>query len=323
MQQAPPTLTTPDNFLEFWRETADELSVVSPEIETEAFRHQAYSKLQGFKLGFCSLGGARIRGYALGWQDSRPRPLVIHAHGYGGRAVIQWLWALGGLNVLGFDVRGFGESYAAIPARSRWGYMLTGIESPGEHVLRGAVCDYMRACQVGASLFEGRIKRTVFHGYSFSGALALMSEGIMQAASLLVAGVPTFGWHEGRHKLARGGSAEETRRFIEIHPNRERQVMKTLSYFDAMNFAPLVQCPTLAAYGRRDSVVRPETVLAILARLGCTRETMSFPVSHTDTPEESAWEYFDAMWMDLALHGMPPDFGSDPSPQRVEYRPLG
>ena len=321
MQLNSPSLSTPDDFLEFWDATASELETVSPEVESEPFHHHQHSGLTGTRLSFRSLQGARIRGYALGWDDSRPRPLVMHAHGYGGRSVIQWLWARSGVNVVGFDVRGFGESYAAVPARSPWGYMLTGIESPQEHVLRGAVCDYMRASEVGASLFEGRVQRTVFHGYSFSGALALMSEAISRTASLLVAGVPTFGWHEGRHRLVQGGSAAETRRFVEAHPNRRAEVMRTLSYFDSMNFAPLIKCPTFAAFGRKDSVVPAETVQAILAHLRCPRETMSLPVSHTDEPAEAAWEYFDATWLDLALHGIPQDFGSEPSPVHVNFPP--
>ncbi len=318
MLEALPELTTPDDFPEFWRDTTGELATIHPAIETNPFLHEPYPELTGSSLRFQSLGHASIRGYTLGWRDERPRPLVIHAHGYGGRAAIQWLWARSGLNVLGFDVRGFGESQGAVSRRSRWGYMVTGIESPGTHVLRGAVCDYVRASEVGATLFGGRIKRTVFHGQSFAGALALMAEGVTQTASLLVAGVPTFGWHEGRHQLVQSGSATETRRFIETHPDRQQQVMRTLSYFDSMNFAPLIRCPTITGFGRRDPVVPAETVIAILNHLTCPRETMSLPVSHTDEPAESAWEHFDATWLELALHGIPPDFGSDPTTQRVE-----
>ena len=315
-----PESTVPQDFGGFWRETFDELAAIESDVKCERFAHEPYPQLEGRKLRFSSLGGARLAGYALGWHDDSPRPLVIHAHGYGGRSAVQWLWALSGFNVLGFDVRGFGESFEAVPERSPWGYMLTGIDCPQEYVLRGAVCDYFRAGQVGARLFDGRTRRIVYHGFSFSAALALMSEAFNRTASFLAAGVPTFGWHAGRLVLVKHGSAAEVRRYLRAHPEEDERVMRTLTYFDSMNFAPLLQCPILAGYGRRDDVVPPETVLAILDQLRCPQETMSLPVSHTNEPAEAAWERFDAAWMEIARSGVPKTFGSDPDTQHIEFR---
>ena len=306
-----PPLTTPPGFSEFWRETLGELRATPPEIETESFSYPVYRQLQGHRLRFSSLGRVKLHGYSISWRDHVPRPLVIHAHGYGGRVAEQWLWALSGFNVVGFDVRGFGESVEALPDRSDWGWMLTGIDDSRRYVLRGAVCDYIRASQVGAEMFGDRTRRTIFHGFSFSGALALMSQAVTRSANVLAVGVPTFGWHEGRLRLVVNGSAVEVRRYIEERPHDRDRVMQTLSYFDAMNFAPLIRCPTLAGYGRRDIVVPPETVLAIISHLKCPCETMSLPVSHTDEPEEAAWKHFDGAWIEMATHGVPADFGRD------------
>ena len=310
MRSKAPQLTTPKDFRRFWRDTLEELRGTEARIEAEPFQRTPYARLQGQKLRFRSLGDAKLSGYALGWRDERPRPLVIHSHGYGGRSIVQWLWALSGLNVVGFDVRGFGESFSAAAETSNWGYMLTGIQEPREYVLRGAVCDYLRAGQVAAELFQARTSLTVFHGFSFSAALALMAEAVTQTADLLAAGVPTFGWHEGRLGLVKNGTAVEVRRFLEARPSERSRVMGTLSYFDSMNFAPLIECPTLVGYGRRDVVVPPETVLAITKHLSCPREILELPVSHTDEPAEAAWEYFDATWMEMALDGVPEDFGA-------------
>ena len=304
----------------FWRDTVAELAGVAPEVDSEPFKYEPYPHLRGRNLRFSSLGNARICGYAIGWRDNRPRPLVIHAHGYGGRVAVQWLWARSGLNVVGLDVRGFGRSFDAVPERSPWGYMLTGIEGPRRHVLRGAVCDYIRAYQVGAELFGHRTNRTVFRGFSFSGALALMSEAVTRTATLLAMGVPTFGWHEGRLRLVETGSAVEVRRYIENRPSERDSVLQTLGYFDSMNFAPMIECPTLAGYGRKDVVVPPETVKAILRHLRCRRETMSMPMSHTDEPAEAAWEHFDAAWIEMAQYGVPRSFGTQAPVHRLEYR---
>jgi hypothetical protein len=101
------------------------------------------------RLAFDSLDEARVSGYVIRWEDGAPRPLVVHGHGYGGDLEPMWRWAKAGLNVLGVEARGYGRSGDALPEPSPWGYVLTGIESPEEHVLRGAVCDYARAVEVG------------------------------------------------------------------------------------------------------------------------------------------------------------------------------
>lgn len=310
VRQTRPALTTPPAFESFWRRTVRALDTLDPAVETELDRRQPYPQLELRNLRFNSWDGGRISGYRLFWKDNRERPLVVHAHGYNSRYSVQWLWALQGLNVVGFDIRGFGRSRKAVPERSPWGFMLSGFESPENHVLRGAVCDYIQAARVGYDMAHRRTSSLVFSGFSFSGALALMAQAVTQRADLLAIGAPTFGWHDGRDKLVESGSAVEVRRFRQKQPHHAATIRDTLRYFDAMNFAPMIQIPTVIGIGQRDRVVPPATVYAIRNRFECPLETMEFPVSHTDEPEEAEWERFHACWISLALEGAPRGFGS-------------
>lgn len=81
----------------------------------------------------------------------------------------MWHWAEAGVNVVGVEARGYGRSRDALPSPSRWGYVITGIESPEEYVLRGAVCDYMRAVEAGREVLGPLVSRTVLNGTSFAG----------------------------------------------------------------------------------------------------------------------------------------------------------
>ncbi|HEX2097718.1 MAG TPA: acetylxylan esterase, partial [Rubrobacteraceae bacterium] len=262
------------------------------------------------RLTFGSLGGVRISGYALWWKDDPEKPLAVHGHGYGGGLDIMWHWATEGVNVLGLEVRGYGRSKDALPARSPWGYVLTGIESPEEHVLRGAVCDYMRAVEIGRELLGSRTSHLVLSGASFAGGLAVMAEGLLQAADLLAVAVPSLGWVEGRRLLASKGSAGEINRYLEEHPEREEDLMEVLRYFDPMNLAPCVRCPTLVGVALADNVVPAPTVYAIADHLGGPREVVTWPASHSDLPEEDFFrERFESYWFHLAKQGIPPSFG--------------
>ena len=239
----------------------------------------------------------------------------MHGHGYGDHELDPgWGWAAAGVNVLGVQVRGYGRSRGALPDQSPHGYALTGIRSPEEYVLRGAVCDYIRAIEAGKEALGPQVSRLVLNGTSFAGGLAVMAEAVTRVADFLVVAVPSFGWAEGRRLLAKKGSGAEIQRYLETYPEREEDLMVVLSYFDTMNFAPDVRCPTLVGVGLKDDVVPAPTVYAVANHLGGPHEVVELPVSHSDLPQEKLWDGFEAYWLRLAVEGVPPDFGKDERP---------
>jgi len=169
----------------------------------------------------------------------------------------------------------------------------------------------MRAVEAGREFLGPLASRTVLNGTSFAGGLAVMAQGVMQVADLLVVAVPSFGWAEGRRFLVEEGSGQEINRYLEVHPEREEDLMVVLSYFDPMNFAVDIRCPTLVGLGLEDAVVPAPTVYAIANHLSGPREIVRLPVSHTDRPEEKLWDRFEAYLLRLATRGVPPDFGEN------------
>ena len=310
----PPPLKRAPDFGSFWEKTRVELGRVAPNASRCPLESEDPA-VSFERLDFDSLGEVRVSGYAILWKDGAPRPLVVDSHGYEGELEPKWHWARAGLNVVGVEARGYGRSKGALPSPSPWGYVLTGIESPEEHVLRGAVCDYMRAIEVGREILGSSASRLILHGASFAGGLAVMAESVLQAADLLVVAVPSFGWAEGRRLLVKEGSGDEINSYLEAHPGREEDLMLVLSYFDPTNFAGDIRCPTLVGLGMEDDVVPAPTVYAIADRLGGPHEVMELPVSHTERPEEKLWERFEAYWLRLALEGVPADFGKKEAPE--------
>jgi len=298
-----PTLSRPVDFEAFWLRTKDELSRVESVIRREPLPQTEDPRLTHERIAFRSLGNAPIEGYLIRWPGDEKRPYVVHGHGYGSECDVQWGWARAGLNVVGVNVRGYGGSTEALKNPSRWGKILTGIETPETSFLRGAVCDCMRAAQVAERILGPCATRAVMHGASFGGALALIAEACLQVAALLVIGVPTLGWAEGRNFLVRSGSGAEVIRYLEDRPESSEDVMLVLRYFDPVNFAPLVKCPALVGVGLADDVVPADTVYAVANHLGGPHEIMEFPYSHSEHPQEVLWEKFEARWLELALRG--------------------
>ncbi len=192
-----------------------------------------------------------------------------------------------------FDARGFGLSRRACDVHPE-GYVLTGATDPRRSILRGAVCDYVRAAEVARMLGGGG--GMVFHGRSFAGALALVAQAVAQMADFLAVAVPTFGWAFGRRRLVREGSGREINDYLERRPSHEEAVMETLSYFDTVNVADRIGCPSIVGVGRRDDVVPAATVYAIANHMSPRPEIIELPVSHSDDPDERHWTRFDDRW---------------------------
>ncbi len=299
----------PRDFLSFWTGTLEELDAVPFGLQRDPGGAGGAPEPRLEHIAFDSLWGERIHGYFLHSVNGADSPLVVHAHGYGSVCTVQWDWARAGLNVVGIDVRGYGESNSAVPKPSKWGYVLTGSGAPETSVLRGAICDYLRAAQIGRVLLAPDARRTVFYGRSFGGALALMAEAVGQMADLLALGVPSFGWTEGRYFFVKEGSGQQINAYLQAHPDHTEDLMLVMRYFDSTYFAERVRCPALVGIGLEDVVVPAKTVFAIANHLGGPVEIMEFPFSHTDRPEEQLWDQFEVRWEDMARQGVPNDFG--------------
>ena len=299
-----PALTRTDNFFSFWHDTLSQLNSVPNSIQVvESLESGDGLQLQ--KVTFRSLNHAVIHGYLLSPQSHESGPLIVYTHGYMGNCEIVWSWAKQGASVFGFDIRGFGKSKDAVSELSPHGYILTGIESETTSILRGAYCDYMRAIQVADSLLSNRHQATVLYGKSLGGALAAVAAALTSQVDLLVAAVPTLAWAEGRRKLVSQGSGAEINSYIEKYPDKEQKIMEVLSYFDTMNFAPLIKCDSIVGVGLQDHVVPAETVFAFYNHLSCTKQIRQYPVSHSSLPEEELWDDFENEWLRMALsaHG--------------------
>ena len=294
-----PPLTRPDDFFAFWTETRDLLArtPANPRLGV------AVTTADGHRIApirFASLGGGDIQGFFIESKaadgDGR-RPLVVTTHGYNSHCnpVLDARHVTAsGAHLLCFDIRGFGLSRTAC-AVDPDGYILTGLGDPRTSILRGAVCDYIRAAEVGALLQAGR-GGTVFHGRSFGAALAIMAQAVAPRADYLVAAVPTLGWADGRRRLATGGSTLEVNDYLARRPAAEAAAMGTLAYFDTVNYADRIGCDALVGVGLHDTVVPPATVYAITNRMTPRPEVMELPVSHTELLEERHWVKFDRRW---------------------------
>jgi cephalosporin-C deacetylase-like acetyl esterase len=289
----------PSDFDRFWQKTLQELSAVDADICCGKEK-DINDDLSLYQLSFFSLNNKLIKGYALLWNDVA-RPLVIHTHGYNSNIGIKTEWAETGLNVIGFDTRGFGCSTEGVSVNEK-GYILTEIECAEKSILRGAVCDFVQAARVGKRLLNQPPSRTVFYGFSFAGAMAIQAASISEEADIVVAGAATFAWHAMRRQLKIKGSGKEVIDFLNQSPFMESKVMNTLNYFDTLHFVERLKCPVLMGVGLRDDVVPAKTVFALIDLVRAPMVVREFSESH-GLNDDLIWKPFNDEFLAYALEG--------------------
>lgn len=315
----------PVGFQEFWTQTLAALLSISPEVESVTHDHPPGKKAVLAEM--TSFGGAKVRVWFSGLRRSsaaRPtRPLLVTAHGYGGHMEPERVRRLlgFGFDVVGLDVRGFGQSAQAVGTTSPYGYLITGCESKESSILRGAVCDYLQAYRAALEWF-GQPRRVTFQGFSFSGGLCLMATGVLSMGQrmkgapplpdVVAAGAPTFGYLDKRLEKCEAGSGKELYRYLKERPHEADAIKETFRYFDTSYFAPYLSTEPggvdgarnerrvgriIFGVGTRDPIVPAETVYAIKNALPVDPELHVMPFSHTERPEEAEWVRWEGAWI--------------------------
>ena len=284
----------PEDFPQFWTEVATELEATPMDLELVPVEvESAPPDVSTYIWTATSLGGRRIAG-PVAWPENTggPRPQWVYGHGYGSRNGCGWNFAPArkGFITLGLDARGYGRSRLdgdpSVP-----GWVLHGIESPKDYILRGAVADTIRAVQVARTLEGADPTRTVLKGGSFSGGLAVLAAPWISNLAYVAVSVPTFGAYSLRRTLVERGSGKEVNDYLDrVGPARAETILQSLRYFDAVNAAPYVTAPISVGLGVIDAVVPGETVAAIYHALGSRdKELLHYPCSHSTHPLTGAW----------------------------------
>ena len=115
-----------------------------------------------------------------------------------------------------------------------------------------------------------------------------------RVSSWPLAGLPTLSVR------AAGWPHTQIAQHVEGRPARARQVLRTLSYFDVVNFAPEVRCPALLSVGFLDQVSLPSGVYGAFNLLGGSKEIRPLPKAGHEGGGEDFWAY-SLSWLAKAL----------------------
>ena len=291
----------------FWEKTRAELdevelnASVEPAEGADAFTAEGRIKSRTiYKVIMSSLQGKRIRAWYTvpsGIPPSPGWPAIMEVPGYSGIMPLPAHLSQFGYATLSLFPRSQGESLKEweIECGTRLVYNLT---DPERYYYRGAYMDCVR----GVDFLENRPEidsgRIGVWGFSQGGGLTLATASLDRRVSAAVAGVP---WLCNFPVAAQITTAPyvELHDWLEEHPGDRQAAMATLTYFDQLNLADGITCPTLVGGSIEGDVHPLTTTMPVFEKI----RTMKSVIVHPDLDHEyrTDFTHHGKAWMDRYL----------------------
>lgn len=184
----------------------------------------------------------------------------------------------------------FEEISSAFNGREN-GYLLNGLDNRDNYYMKRVYLACVRSIDFLISLPEWDGKNVIVQGGSQGGALALITAGLDDRVTACVANHPALSDMAG-YKAGRAGGYPH---FFRTKGTDTPDKIKTMAYYDVVNFARMIKVPTYITWGYNDDVCPPTTSCAVYNVLDCPKETLITPINEHWTSE--ATEYGQLEWI--------------------------
>lgn len=306
LQAYRPPLTRPADFDQFWQRTLREAATQPLNVVFTPLDYPARG-LRIERVTYDGWRGARIAGLLLAPEGPGPYPALVFFHGYSGSkgTPYDYLgWAYQGYAILAVDVRGQNgesEDNTVYPGGHVTGWLTQGILDPERYYYRGVYVDCLRALEVVAGRPEVDAGRIGVTGISQGGGLTLAVAALDPRPKVAMADIPFLCHFRRAVEVTDQRPYSEIIEYLRTHPGQEEAVFHTLSYFDVLNLADRITCPTLISVGLLDLICPPSTIFAVYNHLRCPKDLAIYPYGVHAVPA-SHWER-KLRWAQRSLQG--------------------
>lgn len=171
------------------------------------------------------------------------------------------------------------------------GYLNNGLENRDNYYMKRVYLGCVRSIDLLTSLPEWDGKNVIVQGGSQGGALALITTGLDPRVTACVANHPALSDMAG-YKAGRAGGYPH---FFRTEGMDTLEKLKTMAYYDVVNFARLIKVPTYITWGYNDDVCPPTTSYAVYNTLDCPKEALITPINEHWTSNDT--EYGQLQWI--------------------------
>jgi cephalosporin-C deacetylase len=297
-----PGMAPPADFDAFWTAEKAKLSKVpmNPQLTPQLSPSKA---LEVFDVQADSIGNP-VRAYFSRPIGTKPKslPIILIVHGAGvvsSSLATATHWA--GEGFLAMDMNAHGipngkpkEFYADLANGALKDYRTRGRESRDTVYFHDMFLRLVRAIDFLTSQPEWDGRTVVVHGSSQGGFQSIVAAGLDPRVTFFAAGVPAGCDHTG----FKAGRINGWPKFIATGESPATNIINTVRYYDAANFATRAKAPGMLTVGFIDTTCPPSSVYAAYNAISSKHEIFnSINSGHTNTPAQT-----EAMRKAIAAH---------------------
>ncbi|MBQ7207375.1 MAG: acetylxylan esterase [Lentisphaeria bacterium] len=281
-----PAGKTPEDFSAFWKAQLARLAQVEMkelERKTPAKLPGAYKRVDMWDVKVSCVDDVPVSGYLAMPKKAAPQslPAVLLVQGAGVHSASMWdvfKWAKEGAICLEINAHGIlngqpAKYYADLRNGRLKDYYGKIYPSKEEHVFLDMALRVVRALEYLRSLPQWNGRDLIVSGASQGGWQALVGAALDDKVTLCIAGVPGFNDIDGEfspaRRMPRGNFALAIRK-AGTTPEKLAELLKVQSYFDTVNFAPMIKCPVYVTMGFVDLSCPTTSVCALFNRIPAT-----------------------------------------------------
>ena len=295
VDQILPYTQMPSDFKEFWNKNKQELNSFPLTYTKELAKEYCTDNIDCYLVKLqINKQGQSVYGYLFYPKNAQKKncPVVLCPPGAGIKTIKEPLrhkyYAEQGCIRLEMEIHGlnptmtteeFKEISTAFGHESN--YLNINLDNKDNYYMKRVYMACVRAIDLLTSLPEWDGKNVIVQGGSQGGALAIVTAGLDERVTLCVANHPALSDMAGFE----AGRADGYPHFSRTPGMDTPEKIKTMSYYDVVNFARLVKAHTYITWGFNDDVCPPTTSYAAYNVLTCPKEALITPINEHWTSE--------------------------------------
>lgn len=171
------------------------------------------------------------------------------------------------------------------------GYLFNGLEDPDRYYMKRVYLALIRCLDLLTSLPEWDGRNVIVQGGSQGGALSMVAAALDNRVTQCIVNHPALS-DMAAYSAGRTGGYPH---FNRVEGMFNDKTLRTMAYYDVVNFARHITCDTYMTWGYNDDTCPPTTSYAVWNTLTCPKEALITPINEHWTSDET--EYRQMEWM--------------------------
>ncbi len=300
-----PFTKEPADFMKFWQNNVKEMEQAPLQYTKELAKEYCTDKVTCYLVKLqINKQGQSVYGYLFYPQNATKGscPVVLCPPGAGIKTIKEPLrhkyYAENGcvrleMEIHGLDPRLSQEAFKDISTAFNGkenGYLENGLSDKNNYYMKRVYLSLVRAIDLLTSLPEWDGKNVIVQGGSQGGALSIIAAGLDSRVTQCVANHPALSDMAAYSEKGRtGGYPHFNRAPGALTPEK----IKTMAYYDVVNFARYVKADTYMTWGYNDNTCPPTTSYAVWNTLTCPKEALLTPINEHWTSETTERGHLD------------------------------